>query len=214
MKLFKFSSIIVLFFTCGIMVLPVKAQVHPDTSSKDSLTAYTGKYEMKQDNQGLNAEVYIEKGALCAKSSDGQLLQLKHVSGDSFIISDQNVPIKFIRDKSNKVVQIAVNGNIAWTRVENEPATTVNPSLTNAGDYLGKYQLKAGNQLLVIELSIKNNQLWATQLWDGGSSTLDFKSADNFIVTALSMPIKFIRDKNNKVIQLVLNNRDVFTRVN
>jgi len=214
MKLFKFSSIIVLLFTFGIMVFPAKGQVRPDTSSRDSLIAYTGKYEMNQGNQEMSAEVYIEKRALRAKSSDGQLLQLKHVSGDNFIISEQNIPIKFIRDKGNRVVQIAVNGNIAWTRVENQPAATVTPALNNAADYLGKYQLKAGNQLLVIELTLKNNQLWATQLWDGGSSSLDFKSADNFIVTALSMPIKFTRDKTNKVIQLVLNNRDVFARAN
>jgi hypothetical protein len=213
MKRFKFASIIALFIICGITLLPARGQAASDTFLRDSLNAYTGKYQMHQGNQQLYAEVYIEKGNLVAKSADGRLLQLKHISGDNFIVAGQNLPVKFIRNGDNKVFQIAINDIISWNRVENQPALIMS-NIFNSSDYLGKYQLKAGNQPLVIEISLKNNQLWATQLWDGGSSALDFKATDNFIVNALSMPLKFIRDKNNKVIQILINNRDLFTKVN
>ena len=214
MKRLKTSLIIGLLATYGIMALPAKGQVVSGTSLQNSLTFYTGKYEMRQGNKVLYALVFIDKNILFAKASDGQLLQLKNISGDNFIIVNQNLPIKFIRDKDNKVVQIAVNGNPVWIRINNQPAAIINAHQFNNADYLGKYQIKADNQLLVIEVSLKKDQLWATQLWDGGSSALDFKYADNFIVNALSMPIKFIRDTNDKVIQLLLNNHDLFNKTN
>ena len=214
MKQFRFSLIFALLSNYGLMAFPAKGQVASGTSLKDSLTLYTGKYEMHEGHQVVYAEVYIDKDNLFAKASGEQLLQLKHISGDNFSIVNQNLPVKFIRDENNKVVQIAVNGKPTWTRMENQPTVQFNANSFNNADYLGKYQIKAGNQLLVLEVSLKNDRLWATQLWDGGSSALDYKAADNFIVNALSMPIKFIRDKNSKVVQLLFNDHDLFIKMN
>ncbi|HEY4324392.1 MAG TPA: DUF3471 domain-containing protein [Mucilaginibacter sp.] len=212
MKRVNLSLFFIFLFTYCVTVAPVKAQ--GNAMKQDTLSQYTGKYQMQQGMQTVYADVYLEQGKLMAKAATGELLVLDHVNGDNFIIASQHVPVKFLRDKDNKVSQVSVNGSTAWTRAGSQLTPgTPGPASFNPEHYLGKYQLTAGGQVLKIEISLKNGQLWATQLWDGGSSGLDFVSTDNFIVNALSVPIKFIRDKDNQVVQLLFHNHDLFTKV-
>jgi len=68
-------------------------------------------------------------------------------------------------------------------------------------------------QKAVIEISLKGGELWATQLWDGASSVLDHRSDDDFMIRALNMQLKFKRDQNKNIIQMLLNGNDLFTRI-
>ncbi len=206
----KLSSSLFLLFIC---LTVLEANGANSRTRQDAFSAYTGKYQAQQQGQTVFADVYVEKGKLTAKSTTGQVLTLDRVGGDDFKITSQNVPVKFIRDKDNKVFEISVNGSIAWTRVDNNSKTlTTDKTSFNAKDLLGKYQITVNGQVLKIEVSLKNGALYATQLWDGGASTLDFVSTDHFNVNALSMPLSFVRDKDNKVVQLLLNNHDLFTK--
>lgn len=201
-----------LLVACCLIALPSTGLSQQPSIPQDSLSAYIGKYQMQQGMQTIFADVYIENGKLIAKSSGGELLPLYHISGDNFKLLNKNLPVKFIRDKNNKVFQISVNGSVAWSRTQNVAQPTTNKSF-NPNDFLGKYQITVNGQLLKIDVSLKNGQLWATQLWDGGNSKLDFISTDKFIVNALSMPLTFIRNNGNEVIQLLLNNHDLFARI-
>jgi len=180
---------------------------------QDSLSDYFGKYQMTQNGQIIYADVYAKNGKLTAKSSTGTVLTLNHTSGDDFIVSKQGTAIKFIRDAANKVSQIAVMGNVVWTRVGTnvQPAGGVQPAA--AADYLGRYQITINKQTLYLEVSLKDGQLWCTQLWDGAASAIDYISGDDFMIRALSMQMKFKRDPNKKIIQLQLNGTDLFTKV-
>jgi len=154
------------------------------------------------------------EGHLAGKNlTSGELKTLDHVNGDDFILSNEKLTIKFIRGKDNKVSGIAIMGNAVWTKFNDESTSTGSKMPVDPKEYLGKYQITANGQTLAIEISLKNSQLVATQLWDGANSTLDFVSCDNFIVNALSMPLKFVRDDNKIVVQLILNGADKFTKV-
>ena len=179
----------------------------------DSLSDYTGKYQTQQGMQTIYANVYVVNGKLTAKSSAGDVLTLDHLSGDNFIISTQGVAVKFLRDAANKVSEIAINGNVAWIRVGDKLQTDSNLRPPVPSDYLGKYKVTLNGQSAVIEISLKNGLLWATQLWDGGNSPLKYTSGDEFIVVALKMSLKFVRDKDKHVFQMLLNNTDLFTKI-
>jgi len=214
MKHIKLSLLLLLLFTNYFIAFQAKAAGGQCTTQQDSLSVYTGKYQTRQGMQTVFADVYIEKGKLTARSSTGDVLILDHVGGDNFSINNQNVPVKFIRDKDNRVYQISVNGSVSWTRVDYQSSVpSADKRLFNPNDFPGKYQTTVNGQILIIEVTLKNGQLWATQMWDGGSSALNFVSADKFIVNALSMPISFIRNKDNAITQFLLNNHDVFKKV-
>jgi hypothetical protein len=182
-------------------------------AQQDSLKQYTGKYQMQQGMQTNYLEVYVENGKLAGKDmSRGEVKTLDHLSGDDFILSKEKVAIKFIRDKDNKVFQIAIMGNVMWTRIDGKLGVT-NTMPIDLKDYVGKYQITRNGQTLYLQITYKNGQLLAIQLWDGANSSLDFLSDDNFMVNALSVPMKFIRDNNKIVIQLLLNGADLFIKV-
>ena len=212
MKNLTLSLSLLFLFTCSLITFPSNCLGWQRSISQDSLSAYIGKYQIIQGTPITFVDVYIEKGKLTAKSSNGEVLILDHINGDNFKLTNKDLPVKFIRDENNKVFQISVNGSIAYTRVQNPTQATADKSF-NPKDFLGIYQVTVNGQQLKIEVSLKNGQLWATQLWDNASSTLDFVSGDKFIVNALSMPLRFIRDNGNRVIQLLLNNRDLFTKI-
>jgi len=189
---------------------PPKLIIYIKTAQQDSLIEYTGKYQMQQGTQTVYMNVYIENGKLAGKdSASGDVKTLDHLSGDDFVLSKEKLAVKFIRDKDNQVFQIAVMGNVMWTNVDNRSVATG----TGLKDFAGKYQITKNGQTLYIGITLKNGQLLATQLWDGANSRLDFVSADVFMVNALNMPMKFIRDNNKNVIQLLLNGADLFTKV-
>jgi hypothetical protein len=181
----------------------------------DSLAVYTGKYQMQQGQQIIYMEVYIQNGKLAGKDlSNGGIKILDHISGDDFILSKEKAAIKFVRNKDQRVTQIAIMGNVMWTKVDSNSTALGSEQPAALWDYTGKYQATVNGQNMVIGIFLKNGQLIATQLWDGANSNLDYVSGDSFIVAALSMPMKFIRGNNKAVTQLVLNGADVFKKIN
>ncbi len=212
-KYLIFTTLFILIESASCFAVPGFITPKTIQQQPDSLHEYTGKYQMLQGQQVIYADVYVENGKLTAKSSSGGVLTLEHLSGDNFIISKQGTAIKFIRDGANNVSQIAVMGNVVWTRVNTTRVETTSPHPAVSADYLGKYQITVNGQTMLIEVTIKDGQLWCTQLWDGANSALDYVSGDDFTIRALSMPLQFIRDKDNKVVQLKLNRADLFVKI-
>jgi len=86
---------------------------------QDSLTAYTGKYELKRGDQVLYINVSTEKGTLVGTQSwDGSKKYLDHLSGDNFIVAGAGWSVKFIRDKDKKVSQMVVSGTDTWIKIK------------------------------------------------------------------------------------------------
>ena len=169
---------------------------------------------MQQGPQIIYMEVYAEGGKLAGKNlASGEIKTLDHLTGDDFILSKENVTIKFTRGKNDEVSGISIMGNVMWIKIDDKLTVKSNAMPVNPKEYMGKYQITANGQTLSIEIALKNGQLEATQLWDGANSSLDFVSGDDFIINALSIPLKFIRDNEKKITQLVLNGADVFTKV-
>ncbi|MDB5018137.1 MAG: hypothetical protein JWQ84_2969 [Mucilaginibacter sp.] len=214
-KIMKYLTLSALFMlmqaTFCIAIEKTKINSKLNGTQQDSLTVYIGKYQMIQGVQTVYANVYVENGKLSAKSSDGQTLIFDHISGDNFVVSNHGVPIKFLRDKNYKVKQISVNGNVAWTKVESTLPDSIKPLAPQ--DYLGKYQFTTNGQTLYLEITLKDGHLSGTQLWDGATKPLDYVWDDNFKLRDIGWPIKFIRDKDKKVTQLLINNTDLFIKV-
>lgn len=80
--------------------------------------------------------------------------------------------------------------------------------------YTGRYQSiqKAGTFLVEVLLTV-DNRLIAHSLWDGNKYPLKHLNGDNFIMQGFDWSIKFERDKNNKIIRLVLKGTEVWDRI-
>ena len=211
--------LILLMFVATQTITVTSTMAAPLTINEASVTAealdqFVGRYKLMQGTTALFLNIYEEKGKLVSKQLwDGLVKPLDHIEGDNYIVTSVGWAVKFIRDKNNKVAKMQVAGHDIWTKVSDKP---LNADLMppNPNQYVGKYQLKQGQQNLTVEVALKNGKLWGTQLWDGGNSQLSYTADDNFIVIALGWPIKFIRNNDKKITQLLLNSKDVFTKVN
>ena len=203
--------LILLLFFISMQTMAATVKINGALAPADTLEQYAGRYKLTQGANAVYLNIYVENGKLTSKQVwDGQIKPLDHLNGDNFIVSIVGWSVKFIRDKNRKVVQMQVRGHDMWTKVDEKPLSDALPA--NTADYLGKYQITMGGQNLEIEIALKNGKLWGTQLWDGGNSAVSNVAGDEFIVDSLGWPIKFIRDKDNKVSQLLLNKKDVFTK--
>ena len=85
----------------------------------DSLDAYTGKFQKDFNGTMFYLNFSLENGELIGTQLwDNQKMAIKHLSGDSFIVSGLDWSVKFIRDKEGKVTQVVVMGKDAWTKVK------------------------------------------------------------------------------------------------
>lgn len=85
----------------------------------EDLSVYAGKFQMKRDGKDFYLSIEVVDGDLIATSLwDHQKMNLKHLSGDKFIVSGLDWSVKFIRDKDNKVTKVLVMGTDLWTRVD------------------------------------------------------------------------------------------------
>ena len=181
----------------------------------DNLEQFVGRYKRMQGSVVLLLNMYVENGKLVSKQLwDFEVLPLEQKAGDNFTVKmkQNNWPVKFVRE-GNKVIQMVVADKETWTRVNNKPLNTESMP-ANATQYLGKYKATVNQNDMIIEVAMKNGKIWATRLWDGGKSPITYQSADIFFVNALDCPLMFKRGSDKKVNQLVLNNKEVFTKVN
>jgi len=79
--------------------------------------------------------------------------------------------------------------------------------------YTGKYQRTIHNDLFYIEFTLIDRELIGTTLWDGNKLALKHLSGDNFIVSGLAWAVKFMRDKDNKITQVLIRGTDYWVKV-
>jgi hypothetical protein len=207
--------ILLLFIATQLTAAPSKLKKSLTTPIADNLEQFTGRYKRMQGSTVLMLNVYVENGKLVSKQLwDFAVMPLKATTGDNFTVAaaKTNWPVKFIRDKNQKVTQMLVAEHDMWTKVADKPLNT-EAMPANPAEYSGKYKAIAGTKELIIEVAIKDGKIWGTQLWDGGKSPLSYLAQDNFFVNALDCPLTFKRGGDKKVNQLILNNKDVFTKI-
>jgi hypothetical protein len=79
--------------------------------------------------------------------------------------------------------------------------------------YTGKFQREVHNQVFYIQFGIDQGKLIGSTLWDGNKLMLKHLSGDNFIVSGINWGVKFIRDKDGKINEVVVRGQDVWTKV-
>lgn len=82
-------------------------------------------------------------------------------------------------------------------------------------EYTGKYQKKYdATTLIYIRISLVNDGLVLTSLWDNHTIELKHLSGDNFIAYGPDWSVRFMRDKDKKVTQVQVRGVDLWTKVN
>lgn len=109
---------------------------------------------------------------------------------------------------------VLLQNGFCKTAIQIKKSTTSCRSIADSlAAYTGKFQKDFNGTLFYLSLSVENGELVGTQLWDKQKMALKHLSGDNFIVSGLDWSVKFIRDKEGKVTQVLVMGKDLWTKV-
>ncbi|WP_295798848.1 hypothetical protein [Mucilaginibacter sp.] len=93
-----------------------------------------------------------------------------------------------------------------------EAKTIINQQTDSLSAYTGKFKMTRQNQSIFLQLDIVNNELVATQVWDGEKLLVKHISGDKFMVAGFDWPVKFIRGADGDVIKIIVSGTGLWVK--
>jgi hypothetical protein len=147
---------------------------------------------------------------------DGREIMFSPESEVDFFCREFPFPLKFTKDKDGTVTEVLAFNKDVWIKDANykpEVRKAISLAPSQLKIFEGKYQVQQ-NKSLIVQVTAKEDHLLIKQLWDGEElifipeSELEFFAKDNQF-----FPVKFIRDKDGAVAQLLAFNRDLLDKM-
>lgn len=192
----------------------------PQKEMKDTqrLESFEGYYQF-QDDTNTYLQITIRENNLVLKQLwDGKEIAFARKSDLEFFNAEESFPLKFSKDQNGSIIQVLAFDKDLWNKAENyKPVVQkeIHLSAQQLKTFEGKYKFqfeKGENSFL--QISASDDHIVLKQLWDSKEIKFVPKSDLEFFCKEQSFPLKFIKDKNGQVIQMLAFNRDLWEKVN
>jgi len=194
-----------------------QAAVNSDVAK---LKSFTGKYQFVSD-KSVFLQILVKDGQLVLKQLwDNEEIPFKQTSVNEFYNDEHSFPLKFTKNDAGEAMQVLAFNRDVWNKVADDyiykPTLQKTIQLT-AGQlksFEGKYQLKNGDGDAddFLQITATTDHLILTQLWDKREITFSAVSALDFVNDDQKFPLRFTKDSNGAVIQLLAFNRDIWMK--
>lgn len=112
------------------------------------------------------------------------------------------------------IIMLLVVGAVAFSKPNYSDSSSGIYRTDPLQQYTGKYKKNYdATTVIYIRVSLVNGALTLTSLWDNHTINLKPLSGDNFIASGPDWAVKFIRDKDKNVIQVLVRGTDLWTKV-
>jgi uncharacterized protein YjhX (UPF0386 family) len=228
---------IVIFLCNMLLIVPARCYSNPRTDLKnigDTLACCESNANFLLFQQLGNIEGYyrldVSKAAdtyikITVKGSgivlkqmwDGKEIYFKELSTLQFLNDEGNFPLKFIKDKSGVITQLLAFNRDLWIKVNGYKPPVIKEVRLNSRQLKaceGKYkmQIEPGKEAF-IQIISTGKGLKLKQLWDGRELTFVPQSELDFSCKEVQFPLKFIKDKNGTVLQMLCFNKDLWNKI-
>jgi CubicO group peptidase (beta-lactamase class C family) len=194
-----------------------KADVKKITQlSQEQLKAFEGYYQGKGNPNNYLKFTAKEDQLLLTQVWDGRQILFSPESDVDFFCKDFPFPLKFTKDKNGTVTEVLAFNRDVWVKDNNyKPVVKKTITLTPAQlkIFEGKYQLQQ-NKDIIVQITAVEDHLSIKQLWDG--KELDFVAETELAFFAKDnplMPIRFIKDKDGAITQIIAFDRDTLDKM-
>ena len=191
----------------------------PQNEMKDSqpLKSFEGYYQLQEDTNTY-LQIAIKGNNLTLKQLwDGKKITFERKSDLEFFNQDESFPLRFSKDQEGSITQVLAFDKDLWKKAHNYPPLTqkeIHLSAQQLKTFEGKYEFqfeKGENSFL--QITANDDHIVLKQLWDNKEIKFVPKSDLEFFCKEQSFPLKFIKDKNGQVIQMLAFNRDLWEKV-
>jgi hypothetical protein len=176
--------------------------------SPDQLKAYEGIYQFQGDPDRYIQFFEKDNKLVLKQHWDGQEIPFSPDSSWDFFTKDQVLfTLHFTKDSTGMPSKVLVFKRDLWLR-----APRANYSGKDLQAFEGKYQLSVDSDDL-IQISASGNNLIFKQLWDGKTTTVTPVADLYFYNAAEVFPLKFKKDSQGKITQVLALDGDSFVKV-
>jgi len=203
---FALSLVLAIYFvTNPLNAQPLQGEV-TEKKVQDTLElkAFEGYYQF-QNNKDVFLQIIAKGNNLILKQLwDGEEIIFVQKSELEFFNEEKSFPLKFSKDKNGVITQVLAFDRDLWNKVKDyKPVIKKEIQLTpqQLKTFEGKYRFQMETHLVL------------KQLWDGKEINFVPESELDFFCKDQSFPLKFIKDKNGSIIQMLAFNRDLWEKV-
>ena len=204
---------------CKFLLLAVSSLIYSAQlySQQDTLKKFEGYYQFTNDTTAYLQITSRGDNLMLHQSWDGKEITFERKSELEFFNEEYSFPLKFESDQNGLITQVTAFDRDLWNKVKNYKPI-INTGIHLNPDQLklfeGKYtfQFEKG-QDSYIQITAAADHITLKQLWDGQEINFIPGSDVEFICKEQSFPLKFIKDDNGNIIQVLAFNRDLWQKV-
>ncbi len=134
-----------------------------------------------------------------------------------FFNEEKSFPLKFSKDKDGTITQVLAFDRDLWNKVKDykpviKKEIKLTPQQLKAFEGKYRFQFEKGEDSF-LQITTAEDHLVLKQLWDNKEINFVPESELEFFCKDRNFPLKFIKDKNGNVIQMLVFNKDLWERV-
>lgn len=185
--------------------------------TQQQLKAFEGVYQF-QNNKEAFIQISAHGNNLILKQLwDGVEMSFTPTSALEFYCKEKSFPLKFYKNKDGAITQVLALDKDLWDKVKDykpvvKKEIQLTPEQLKAVEGKYQFQFKKGKDDF-IQITAKENGVVLKQFWDGKEISFVPSSEVDFFCKEQPFPLKFYKDKNGTVTQVLAFNRDLWNRV-
>jgi len=186
-------------------------------SQSPSLNRFEGYYRAADDTTVYLQIAVKGNNLILHQLWDGKEISFERKSELEFLNKEQSFPLKFSSNQKGTITEVLAFDRDVWQKVKDyKPVmnTEIHLSPGQLKAFEGKYtfQFEQGEDSY-IQITAAADHITLKQLWDNKEINFVPKSEVEFFCKEQSFPLKFIKDNNGNVTQVLAFNRDLWNRV-
>src|ERR1700730_15662840 len=194
-----------------------KQETQKEIKDTQLLKSFEGYYQFQNDKNTFLQIIVKGNNLILKQLWDGKEIVFVQKSELEFFNEEESFPLKFSKDQKGAITQVLAFGRDLWNQTEdNKPVIKkeIHLSPQQLKDYEGKYRFQfEKDEDSFLQITATTDQLVLKQLWDGKEIKFVPESELEFFCKDQSFPLKFIKDKNGNIIQMLAFNRDLWERM-
>jgi hypothetical protein len=188
--------------------------INPGANKK--LKVFEGFYQSR-DNKDAFLKITAKGDSLVLQQLwDQKEFPFEQTAALEFYCKAQSFPLKF-KDSAGTITQVLAFNRDIWNKVKGyKPPVHKEVQLTSKQlqSLERKYKMQGGDADDILQITYQGNNLILKQLWDNQVITFKPESPLDFYCKDRMFPLKFSKDKNGIVTQVLAFNKDVWIKMN
>jgi uncharacterized protein YjhX (UPF0386 family) len=216
---FALSMAFLIYFTGNFLnARPIQKQkTQKEIKDTQLLKSFEGYYQFQNDKNTFLQIIAKGSNLILKQLWDGKEIVFVQKSELEFFNEQESFPLKFSKDQNGAITQVLAFDRDLWNKTEDykpviKKEIHLSPQRLKAFEGKYKFQFEKGEDSF-LQITATDDHIVLKQLWDGKEIKFVPESDLEFFCKEQSFPLKFIKDKNENIIQMLAFNRDLWERI-